>query len=131
MANDITPPPSAVELVGSPRPDSIWKLWFENLQSALTSNFAGVINAGKITGDTTLDETYYVVYCDTDGGAITVTLPAGDNGRTYRVINTGSSGNDVTLTPNGSELLNGFNASETLIDAENLLITFETTEGWW
>lgn len=71
------------------------------------------------------------LFCDTDGGAITVNLPAGVNQRTVRIINTGSSANDVTVTPNGAELLKGVNGSVTLIDAETYLISYETTEGWW
>lgn len=74
-----------------------------------------------------------VIYCDTDGGAITVNLPAGVDGKTYKVINTGSSTNDVTLDPNGTEQIYGSGAgtSITLIDSEWANITFETTENWW
>ena len=72
-----------------------------------------------------------VLYCDTDGGAITANLPAGTDGKSNRVINTGSSGNDVTLAPDGAELLNGINGSELLADGESLDIRYETTEGWW
>jgi len=128
---DISPPPSQVELVSQFVSDSIWKTWINQLYRLITSNFSGSINTGIITGDITLGVDEYVVYCDTDGGAISVTLPANDNGRTYRIINSGSSGNDVTITPDGTELLHGVNASDILFDGENLLITYETTEGWW
>jgi len=85
----------------------------------------------RITSDTTLTDAYRVIFCDTDGGPITVTLPAGADGREYRIINTGSSGNNVTLTPDGSELLLGANSSFTLTDGDVLIITYESTEGWW
>ena len=71
------------------------------------------------------------IFCDTDGGAITVNLPAGVNGTKYRVINCGSSGNNVTLTPNGTELLFGANAGYAITDGNRELIVYETTEGWW
>lgn len=90
-------------------------------------------NAGtaRITGDTTLDNTHFVIFCDTDGGTITITLPAGVNGKEYRIINTGSSTNNITISPNGSELLMGVNSNFTLRDSDVIIITYETTEGWW
>jgi hypothetical protein len=72
-----------------------------------------------------------MIFVDTDGGAITVNLPAGVDGRTYKIVNTGSSGNAVTLTPNGAELLLGLNLSATMLDGDALIITYETAEGWW
>ena len=71
------------------------------------------------------------IFVDTDAGAITLNLTAGVNGKRLRIINTGSSGNDVTITPNGTDLLNGVNASEPLYDSEKFILTYETTEGWW
>lgn len=71
------------------------------------------------------------IFADTDGGAITINLPAGTDGRTMRIINTGSSSNDVTIAPNGAELLNGANASDVASDGEKYKLTYETTEGWW
>jgi hypothetical protein len=72
-----------------------------------------------------------VIFVDTDGGDIIVNLPVGVVGTRYRIVNTGTSGNSVTLAPNGLELLNGFNASESLEDSESLDINFEATEGWY
>jgi hypothetical protein len=105
----------------------------------ITAN-ATVTNSGRIkttTRITNADSPYTilatddVIFCDTDGGAITANLPVGVNGTTYRIINCGSSGNDVTVTPNGAELLTGVNASRTLSDSSVIILTFETTEGWW
>lgn len=90
----------------------------------------------NITRITVLDSPYTVlntdrsIYADTDGGAITVLLPDGINEVKYTVKNCGSSGNDVTLTPNGTDLLFGVNASETVFDSEVLDIQYEDTEGW-
>ena len=76
----------------------------------------------------TILSTDHVIFCDTDGGVITVLLPVGIDGREYKIINCGS--NDVTLTPNGAELLNGANSSMTF-GTGVIVVTYETTEGWW
>lgn len=70
------------------------------------------------------------IYADSDGGAFTVTLPAGVDGQNFRIHNVGTSGNDVTIDGNGAETVKG-QATQILIDAETLEITFETTEHWW
>ena len=79
----------------------------------------------------TLLSTDYNIYADTDPGAITINIPEGSNGTSYKIINTGSSNNNVIVTPNGSELLFGQNSSFTMYDGEIIDITFESTEGWW
>lgn len=71
-----------------------------------------------------------VVFCDTDAGPITVNLPAGKNGLGYRIINCGSFGNDVTITPNGVEYIEG-STSKIISDGFSAEICYETTEGWW
>jgi hypothetical protein len=71
------------------------------------------------------------IFCDTDAGPITVNLPAGENGLEYTIINCGSSGNDVIITPDGSELINGVGASKTLADGLAVTLCYEPTEGWW
>ena len=93
---------------------------------------AGRIKAtARLTGTTTLDSTHHEVFCDTDGGAFTVTLPAAPvDGRTYRIINTGSSGNVLTIDENGTALLGSVTTLD-ILDGDVMIITFETTEGWW
>jgi hypothetical protein len=71
------------------------------------------------------------IFCDTDAGAITINLPAGVNKTNYRIINTGSANNDVTVVPDGAELLTGANESRTLSDGSVIILTYETIEGWW
>lgn len=88
-------------------------------------------NTTRVTTTYTILVTDDTIYCDTDGGAFTVTLPAGVDGQTYRVVNCGSSGNDVTIVPDGAENLLGANSSDTISDSEALILTYETTEGWW
>lgn len=72
-----------------------------------------------------------VIFCDTDAGSITVNLPEGRRGLGCRIINCGSSLNDVTVVPYGTELLDGLNASKTLSDGSVVDLCYETTEGWW
>lgn len=101
-----------------------------DVETEIVSGAAPSTTVNRITVDTTLDDTYDVVFCDTDGGAITVTLPAGSDGDNFRIINCGSSGNNVTITPNGSELLLGCDGSQTFYDAEVIDLIYEETEGW-
>ena len=71
------------------------------------------------------------LFIDTNAIPISITLPAGIDGTNYRMINIGSSGNDVTLIPNGTEKLFGEVVSEKITDSEVLLMTFQTNEGWY
>jgi hypothetical protein len=78
----------------------------------------------------TIDLGDFCVFCDTDGGAITFNLTAGTEGRFLRILNCGSSGNAVTVTPNGAETVWGL-GSVTLNDGDILIICYNATEGWW
>lgn len=71
------------------------------------------------------------IFVDTDSGDVTVNLPVGIDGKWYRIINVGSSGNDVTVVPNGTELLTGENSSRTLSDRSVIILAYSPTEGWW
>jgi len=91
-----------------------------------------IVNTTRITSSPyTALSTDDDIFVDTDGGAITINLPAGIAGKRYRIINAGSAGNDVTVAPNGAELLTGVNASRTLSDSSVIILTYEPTEGWW
>jgi hypothetical protein len=81
----------------------------------------------RITGNTTLDATHEMIAADTDGGAFNVTLPAGINGLKYPIKNVGSSGNNVTLIPDGAESIE----STIIADGECFQLVYETTEGWF
>ena len=70
-------------------------------------------------------------FCNTDSNAIQFNLDVGIDRRRVRIVNTGTSGNDVTITPDGSENLLGANSSFTLADGESLIIVFDTNDGWW
>lgn len=62
-----------------------------------------------LTGNTTLDATHSIVGVDATSGNLVITLPsaAGITGRTYSVMKIDSGANTVTVTPDGSETING------------------------
>jgi parallel beta-helix repeat protein len=77
----------------------------------------------------TMTSANHVLVCDTDGGAITVYLPVGVEGTEYTIKNVGSSGNAVTIDPDGAETIFGA-SSELVYDGEVFDIVFDSTEGW-
>ena len=113
-----------------------------NQQFTLTSglfNFNTTVktDGGRIKNTTRITTTYTIlttddrVFANTDAGAFTITLPVGVEGQEFRIINTGSSGNDVTITPNGAELLTGANASKTISDGTVVILTYNSVDGWY
>lgn len=72
-----------------------------------------------------------IIMVDTDLIPIVINLPAGAEGQTHKIVNCGTSGNSVTINPNGLELLNATNGPETLYDAESLDISYDSTVGWF
>jgi hypothetical protein len=88
-------------------------------------------NTTRITGTSTISVLDYVLFCNTDAGAYTATLPAGAQGQEYRVINSGTSGNNLTLAPDGAEHLLGENSGFLISDAEVMIITFDESDGWY
>ena len=94
------------------------------------------VSSGRQKGTTLVSTTPYnvllydeIIYVDTSGGDIDINLPAGIDGATYKIINTGPG--TANITPDGTELLNGVNAAEFLIEAENLILTYNSSQGWY
>ena len=96
--------------------------------------------SGRIKNETLIDDTdspYTVlgsdheIFVDTDTAAVTVNLPAGVAGTNYRIINCGTSGNDMTIAPNGLENLTGANASRTASDGTVIILTYNASKGWY
>ncbi len=90
-----------------------------------------IVGTTRITGATTLGVSHHHVFANTDGSAYTVTLPAGVEGTEYRIVNSGSSANDLTIAPDGSEDLIGANSNQTLADGESLTLVYNATDGWY
>jgi len=99
------------------------------IQKLLTSQ-GRIKGTTRVTGNTTLDTTHHTVFCDTDGGAFTISLPNGVDGTHYRIANVGTSGNDVTLSTVGGIETIYKETSQPISDGEVLDVVFETTEQW-
>ncbi len=100
---------------------------------ALDTTGGWLVGTARYTTTQTLNADDHIVYCDTDGGAWTLTLPAGTEGQHFKIINCGSSGNTLTVDPDGTEQLYGAGAgvASTLSDGEIINIHYQSTEGWW
>jgi hypothetical protein len=97
---------------------------------ALATSSGRIVNTTRVTAAYTADATDHMIYADTDGGAFTVTLPAGVEGQYLRIANVGTSGNDVTVDGNGAETVMGA-ATQALADGEIMILVYNATEGWW
>jgi len=113
--------------------DSELQMGFSDVTIEGNLEFQGglLANTTRVTTTYTILVTDYIVLGNTDGGAFTETLPAGVQNQTFRIINSGSSGNNLTLAPDGSEHLIGVNSNFVLTDGEVLEITYDTTDGWY
>jgi len=87
--------------------------------------------SSRPTTAATIDDTAYQWNCNTDSAGFTITLPAGVQGREYKIVNTGTSNNTLTVSPNGTEHLMGENSNFDLEDGESLIIAYDTTDGWY
>ncbi len=96
---------------------------------------AGMVNkVSRYTTTQTLDATDHIVFCNTDGGAWVLTLPAGVQGTNYKIINSGTSGNDLEVDPNANDGMYGGSDGDSisLSDGEVINIHFDSTDGgWW
>lgn len=102
-----------------------------DLNGLVTSTAGKVKNTTRVTSTYTILITDDQIFLNTDSGGFTATLPAGVDGQTYRIIASGTSGNSLTLSPDGLELLLGVNSNLSLSDGNVLVITYQTTEGWY
>jgi len=89
-----------------------------------------IVNTTRVTTTYQILVTNHVVYCDTDGGVFTATLPAGAEGQHIKVINCGSSGNTLTLEGSGAETVYGA-LNQAVTDGDVLDLHYNATEGWW
>ena len=97
---------------------------------ALTTDAGRIRKENRVTTTYTILVTDDVVFGDTDLGSFTVTLPPGVAGQTFKVENSGDSGNLLTVDPDGLELLIRKNSGFDLNDGESLDVTYNTTNGW-
>lgn len=98
------------------------------------SQFTGIHNITRVTTTPyNILSTDEILFVDTDSQALTVNLPPGVSGKYYKVVNTGSSGNDATINPDGTEQFfqGGAGISFDLMDGEILDMHYDSTEGWY
>jgi hypothetical protein len=72
----------------------------------------------SVTADTTLDATHFFVDVDATSDSVDITLPTvvGINGREYIIRKLDASANTVTITPDGTETING--SSDAVLDEQ-------------
>ena len=101
-----------------------WIKWFQLLLNKVNT----IISTTKrvITPTYSVLSTDSVVFFDTDGNAITASLPAGTIDYFYTFKNVGSFGNNVTVIPNGTETIE----DNTIYDGESFQLRWDLTEGW-
>jgi hypothetical protein len=104
---------------------------FNRLIELINSSIPTIVDLDDGDSPYELPNGNFTLFVDTDTSAITLNLPAGAVKDYLRIINTGSSDNDITVVPNGSELLTGANASRTLSDSSVIILEFNDTKGWW
>lgn len=82
------------------------------------------------SGTTLAVDTHDIVLVNTGSGGITITLPASPTANTvFTIVNIGSSGNDVTVDPNGNNI-NGLSANRALQDAMRMTVATDGTD-WY
>ena len=94
----------------------------------------GSRNVTRVTSTYSITSSDEVVFCNTDAGGYTATLPVGVTGQTRRIVNTGS--NTLTIAPNGGEHLLGASgnysgSSQSLSAGQSLELSYHTSDGWY
>ncbi|MCP3924921.1 MAG: hypothetical protein GY714_20270 [Desulfobacterales bacterium] len=99
--------------------------------AGLISSARLIVKTVKVTTTYTILSSDHVVFCDTDGGSFTATLPVGVEGQEFKIINCGS--NTLTVDPDGTEELFGAGAgvASSLASGEIIDIHYNATKGWF
>jgi len=97
---------------------------------SLKTDGGRIVNTTRVTTTYTALVTDNVIFCDTDGGAFTITLPAGVEGQHFKIINCGSSVNQLTIDGDGAETVWG-GLTAILNDGDIINLHYNATEGWW
>jgi hypothetical protein len=112
----------------------------DTIQLGCGASQTGFGRTGTVDWDTTAKTASFTAvsgngyFVNTTSGAITVTLPAGSAGDIVGISDYASTfqTNNVTITPNGTDKINGENASATL-STQGLavsLVYVDSTRGW-
>ncbi len=103
-----------------------------------STDILGLLNteAGRKKKSTRVTATYtalatdHIIYFNTDDGDADLFLPPGIPETEYEILLTGSSGNILTMKPNGDDKLFGFNEDFPAYDYEGFTMKFNSIEGW-
>jgi hypothetical protein len=89
------------------------------------------MNITTLTGNTTLDGTYYTVLCNATSAGFTVTLPTsvGITGRIYNIKKTDSSTNTVTIATTSSQTIDS--STNRVISTQYETITVQSDGSNW
>lgn len=99
--------------------------------NGLTTTNGGIVRQTvRVTTTYTVLSTDYTIYANTDSGDWTLSLPSGIEGAEYEILLTGASGNTLTISPNGTDKLFGFNDDFNAYDFEGFTIKYNSTDGW-
>ena len=105
--------------------------WIEEVTRITNQSASPSVTPTRVTVATyTTVSTDEVIFYNTDAQSSALTLEPGTLGRTMKIINSGTSGNNLTVNGNASEKVMGATALFTLLDVESLIITYDTTDGW-
>ena len=100
--------------------------------SDLTTQGGRTKNTTRVTTTYTVLTSDEVVFGNTDSAGYTATLPAGAEGQQITVINSGSSGNTLTVAVQSGEDIYGVtNGTHLLSDGESAILTYNATDGWY
>lgn len=105
-------------LMGGPKVTTVGKIYMPT--KAVTSS--------PYTVDTTTND--YIIFVDSTGGAISINLPAADNGRVLFIQDVGGAANtnNITLVRNGSDTIQGVGANY-VMDADYQGVTLAAYSG--
>jgi hypothetical protein len=131
----LQPPPRKITEFSIEWKDWLYFFWalvnpYFDGNGGLTTSGTRIKNTSRYTTTQTIPVTDEVVFCNTDAGDWTATLSAGIEGASQKIINSGTSENTLTLSPDGAELLLGANSTFELYDGETLELTYSTIDGW-
>lgn len=106
------------------RAEALWRRAQRFIRSALQTD--------TVTGAVTLSDAYGTVLGDATLGAFAVTLPPAADlpGWTFRVKKVDASANAVTVTPDGTETIDGAASYPLTVQYQSVTVQSDGT-GWW
>lgn len=116
--------------INPPQFDAPWdaKRWFGSIYSYIRSQ-VGVTN---VSAAYTASEADGWIRVDATSAPVTVTLPlaSGRGGRQIGVIKTDASGNAVTVSRSGSDLINGASTQSLASQYSRMVVISDDTTNW-